>query len=107
MATTKRTKTKAPVPDPDQPEAPSTLVGAAILRDFSDLAPSVARILHSDLDEPGRLRAITLFQISLGAVGDPMRIPANAIAAGRLPSPDTADGIGGTDPVPGSQAPVG
>ena len=40
--------------------------------------------MGSGLGEAGRLHAITAFQDSLGVVGDPMRDPANAIAAGRL-----------------------
>ena len=49
--------------------------------EFSDLQPSVNRIMAAGLDEDGRMHAITLFRASLGAQGDPNRVPANAIAA--------------------------
>ncbi len=56
----------------------------ALLARYNDLAPSLNRIMGSGLGEAGRLHAITAFQDSLGVAGDPMRDPANAIAAGRL-----------------------
>jgi len=62
----------------------SEIVADALLARYNDLAPSLNRIMGSGLGEAGRLHAITAFQDSLGVVGDPMRDPANAIAAGRL-----------------------
>ena len=58
--------------------------------------------MSSGLGEAGRLHAITAFQDSLGVAGDPMRDPANAIAAGRLtttpsttPDATTGNDLGG------------
>lgn len=54
---------------------------AAIIFQRVDLSPSVRRIMDSALDEDGRMRALDLFETALGVQGDPMRNPANAIAA--------------------------
>jgi hypothetical protein len=62
----------------------SEIVADAIVGRYSDLAPSVTRIMQAGLSETGRLHAITLFQASLGMPDDPMRNPHNAIAAGRM-----------------------
>jgi hypothetical protein len=62
----------------------SEIVADAIQARYSDLAPSVSRIMQAGLGETGKLQAITLFQASLGTPDDPMRNPLNAIAAGRL-----------------------
>ncbi len=63
---------------------PSEAIAHAILTEYNDLEPSVARIMSAeDLDEDGRLHAIQLFQRSLSTPGDPNRMPANAIEAGR------------------------
>jgi hypothetical protein len=78
---TKRPTRKAAAALPDN-STPSEVVANTILTGYNDLAPSVRRIMEAGLDEPGRLHAITLFQQSLHAQGDPMRDPANAIAAG-------------------------
>jgi hypothetical protein len=75
-------KKKAPVLPENRTE--SEIVAATIVSRFSDLSPSVTRIMDSGLGEPARLHAITLFNDSLGVLGDPMRNPVNAIAAGRL-----------------------
>jgi len=64
----------------------SEVVADTIVARYSDLAPSVRRIMQAGLDETGQLHAITVFQDSLGAPDDPMRNPLNAIAAGRLVS---------------------
>ena len=64
----------------------SEIVADAILDRYSDLAPSVRRIMQAGLGETGRLHAITAFQGSLGVPEDPMRNPLNAIAAGRMMS---------------------
>lgn len=64
----------------------SEIVADAIVARYSDLAPSVRRIMQAGLGESGRLRAITLFQESLGVPDDPMRNPLNAIEAGRVGS---------------------
>jgi hypothetical protein len=79
-----KSRSSTPAPAGADPESPSQVVADAVLRRFSDLEPSVRQIMRADLDEPARLRAITLFQTSLTADRDPMRIPANAIAAARL-----------------------
>jgi hypothetical protein len=55
----------------------------AIGVEFPDLEPSLMRIMTSDLDEDARLIAITLFRESLGMIGNPNRVPANAIAEAR------------------------
>lgn len=60
---------------------PSQTVGAEILSEYSDLAPSVKRILDSEeIDEDTKLVAINLFRDALGASGDPHRDPRKAIA---------------------------
>ena len=64
----------------------SEIVADSIVARYSDLAPSVNRIMHAGLGEAGRLHAITLFERSLGVPDDPMRNPQNAIAAGRTMS---------------------
>jgi hypothetical protein len=64
----------------------SEMVADAIVARYSDLAPSVTRIMQAGLSETGRLHAITVFQGSLGVPDDPMRNPQNAIAAGRMMS---------------------
>jgi len=81
-STTKRGKGK----DAGLPEGhlPSEAVAHAISLEFSDLAPSVRRIMDAELEEPGRMHAISLFKASLGVPGDPNRNPAVAIEAGRL-----------------------
>jgi hypothetical protein len=62
---------------------PSEIVADTIVARYSDLAPSVNRIMQAGLGETGRLHAIALFERSLGVPDDPMRNPQNAIAAGR------------------------
>ena len=62
---------------------PSEAVAHEIMVQFGDLTPSVRRIMESELGEPGRLHAITLFRDSLGVPGDPNRHPAKAIEAGQ------------------------
>jgi hypothetical protein len=64
----------------------SEIVADAIVARYSDLAPSVSRIMQAGLSETGRLHAITAFQRSLGVPDDPMRNPLNAIAAGQMVS---------------------
>ena len=80
--TTKPRAKKAAAPPPEN-LTPSETIGLEIVTAHKDLAPSVNRILESDLGEAGRLEAITLFRASLDAVGDPNRNPAIAIEAGR------------------------
>lgn len=84
MATPAKRTTKKAAAVPPEDRTPSEVVAATILAGYSDLAPSVSRIMDAGLDEPGRLHAITRFQESLHTPGDPMRQPANAIEAGRL-----------------------
>jgi hypothetical protein len=64
----------------------SEIVADTILARYSDLGPSVRRIMEAGLSETGQLHAITIFQQSLGVPDDPMRYPLNAIAAGRMSS---------------------
>jgi hypothetical protein len=78
----KRTSKKAAAVLPEN-RTPSEVVADEILTRYSDLAPSVRRIMESGLGEPGQLHAITAFQKSLSVPGDPMRSPVNAIDAGR------------------------
>jgi hypothetical protein len=87
---TKRpTSRKAAVVLPEN-RTESQIVADTILARYSDLAPSVRRIMDAELGEAGRLHAITLFQNSLGVLDDPMRNPANAIAAGAEIADDPA-----------------
>jgi len=62
----------------------SEIVADAIVARYSDLTPSVSRIMQAGLDETRQLHAITVFQGSLSVPDDPMRNPLNAIAAGRM-----------------------
>jgi hypothetical protein len=78
---TKRTTKKAPALPENS--TPSEIMAAGIITEFSDLAPSVNRIMNSGLEEDGRMVAIAAFKESLGMINDPMRNPANAIEAGR------------------------
>ncbi len=78
-----RAKKKAAAPPPEN-LTPSETIGLEIVTAHKDLAPSVNRILESELGERGKLVAISLFRDSLGAVGDPNRNPAIAIAAGEV-----------------------
>jgi hypothetical protein len=66
----------------------SEIVADAIVARYSDLAPSVSRIMQAGLAESARLHAINAFHASLGVHDDPMRNPVNAIAAGRMISPE-------------------
>ncbi len=79
----KRRPTKKQAAAMPDNRTPSELVAATIVTRYSDLAPSVTRIMEAGLGEAGQLHAISLFQASLAAPGDPMRNPLNAIAAGR------------------------
>jgi hypothetical protein len=87
MATAARRTTKKSVPQVPEDRTPSEVVAATILAGYSDLAPSVSRIMEAGLGEDGQLYAITRFQESLQVPGDPMRLPANAIEAGRQFAP--------------------
>ncbi len=83
MPTPAKRASKKAAPLPEN-RTESEILADALLARYNDLAPSLNRIMGSGLGEAGRLHAITAFQDSLGVVGDPMRDPANAIAAGRL-----------------------
>lgn len=83
MPTPAKRASKKAAPLPEN-RTESEIMADALLARYNDLAPSLNRIMGSGLGEAGRLHAITAFQDSLGVVGDPMRDPANAIAAGRL-----------------------
>jgi hypothetical protein len=77
-----RRKARAAVPVDPSTLTPAEGIGYDIVSRYSDLAPSVDRILTSPMSEAGRLHAITLFRDSLTRPGDPMRHPAAAVAAG-------------------------
>ena len=79
----RRAPSKKAAPLPEN-RTESEIMADALLARYNDLAPSLNRIMGSGLGEAGRLHAITAFQDSLGVAGDPMRDPANAIAAGQL-----------------------
>ncbi len=79
----RRAPSKKAAPLPEN-RTESEIVADTLLARYNDVAPSLNRIMGSGLGEAGRLHAITAFQDSLGVTGDPMRDPANAIAAGRL-----------------------
>ena len=83
MPTPAKRASKKAAPLPEN-RTESEILADALLARYNDLAPSLNRIMGSGLGEAGRLHAITAFQDSLGVVGDPMRDPANAIAAGQL-----------------------
>ena len=82
MATAKKRTTKAKPANQiaDEDMSPSQRVARDILVDFSDLSPSVTRIMEADLDEAQRMRAIEQFRSALGRTDDPNRDPRYAIA---------------------------
>ncbi len=82
MAAVKKrtTKSKQAGQIADEDMSPSQRVARDILVDFSDLQPSVNRIMEADIDEEQRLRAIEQFRNALGATDDPNRDPRYAIA---------------------------
>ena len=60
---------------------PANRIAYDIVAERRDLLPSVDRIMNADLDEDGKVGALTLFQNSLHVAGDPNRDPRVAIAA--------------------------
>jgi hypothetical protein len=62
---------------------PTDRIAYDIIAGRLDLLPSVERIMNADLDDEARLRAITLFNDSLGRIGDPHRDPRVSIANSR------------------------
>ncbi len=90
--TAKRAPKKAQGAGLPEQLTPCEAVAREIIVEYSDLTPSVNRIIGSDLSESSRLVAITLFRDSLGVPGDPNRNPANAIEGGRRAA--------GLDPAP-------
>ena len=58
-------------------------IAHTIAHKFSDLTPSVERIMSADLTEPQRYRAVSLVEASLGETGDPPRDPRQAIETAR------------------------
>ena len=85
----KRSTKKKPVVTLPENRTESEIVADTLLSRYNDLAPSLNRIMGAGLGETGQLHAITLFQESLAAPGDPMRNPLNAIEAGRLKDRDS------------------
>ena len=85
MATTAKRPTKRAAKNTGLPEVhtPSEALAHALSQEYNDLAPSVQRIMTSDLGEAGRMHAITLFRDSLGVAGDPNRNPVVAIESSR------------------------
>ncbi|CAB4365280.1 MAG: hypothetical protein F2681_15660 [Actinobacteria bacterium] len=82
MATTKKRTTKS-IADgliAADDTSPSATLAREILADYSDLTPSVMRIVSADLSEGQRQRALEQFRNSLGAIDDPNRDPRYAIA---------------------------
>ena len=62
---------------------PCEQIAHRIVESYGDIAPSVDRIMTADLSAEQRLEAMTLFQSSLGQVGDPHRDPRTAIETAR------------------------
>ncbi|MGK0275989.1 MAG: hypothetical protein ACI9N0_002376 [Ilumatobacter sp.] len=58
----------------------SDQVAHDIVLEFSDLKPSITRIMEADLDDDQRLNAIVAFRDSLQDPGNPNRDPRVAIA---------------------------
>ena len=61
----------------------SEQIAHLIVQDYGDLAPSVDRIMTAELTGEQRLEAMSLFQTSLGQLGDPHRDPRTAIETAR------------------------
>jgi hypothetical protein len=82
MATTKKRSAKRAEPGAVAYEdlPPSGQLAHDIVAEYSDLRPSVQRIVEADLSESQRHRALSLFRSSLGSIGDPYRDPRYAIA---------------------------
>lgn len=85
MVTRKRSAKAPPNPyltsaTPDD-LGPANRIAYDIVADRRDLLPSVERIMNAELDEDGKVGALTLFQDSLSTTGDPNRDPRVAIAA--------------------------
>lgn len=59
--------------------APNEQLAHQMVSDFSDLAPSVERIMNAELTDDQRHVALTSFRDSLERVGDPNRDPRVAI----------------------------
>jgi hypothetical protein len=68
---------------PSEDLDPSEQMAHEIVVEFSDLEPSVVRIMDADLTAAQRQHAISLFQESLGNHGDPHRDPRRAIEVAR------------------------
>ena len=79
-AAKKRTKANPANQIAEEDMSPSQRVARDILVDFSDLRPSVNRIMDADIDETQRMRAIEQFRAALGSTDDPNRDPRYAIA---------------------------
>lgn len=92
MASTAKRSTAKPGSGPELSEnhTDSEAIAHAIVAKSAYLAPSVNKIMASDLTEVGRLRAVTLFRESLDSPGDPNRHPVQAIENGRLAEGDAA-----------------
>jgi hypothetical protein len=67
---------------------PANRLAHDIVAQRRDLLPSVERIMNAGLDEAATVSALSLFQASLEAPGDPNRDPRVAIvASGGSPEP--------------------
>ena len=87
MATTpsrSRTRKKAVILPPAEGWTPADEIAAGVLTRFSDLEPSVRKIMAADLTDAGKLVAISSFRDSLDQPGDPNRHPLKSIETGRL-----------------------
>lgn len=82
--TAKKKATKAPVVDwlsdhPDHERTDAETLAHEIVTERPDLSVSLAKIMRSELDAAGQLKALTLFQAALGAPDDEHRDPMVAI----------------------------
>lgn len=76
---TARKKTKKVTVDVENMN-PTQLMAHEIVEEYGDLRPSVTRIMEAEISDDERHEALSLFQNSLGNLGDPNRDPRVAIA---------------------------
>ena len=98
----RRAPSKKAAPLPEN-RTESEIVADALLARYNDLAPSLTASWAPASARPDGSTPSPSFQDSLGVAGDPMRDPANAIAAGRLhdhpvDAPDAAGSYDQSEP---------